>query len=196
LARSRPLGQLGQHLGVAFPANQGGQHRPARDPSTSAATESSLLPASSKGLWGPLAFGGVGLDQPRAVAGEIPQLPDRGRRHEAAPQQPTLQQLSKPGRVTDIGLAAREDLDLAGVDQQQPEARSSRTYQTGFQDWPVASIATWMTPSAASHPANASSPEVKVGKVRTSWPRPPWPSGTRTQATTSSLATSNPAQRR
>jgi hypothetical protein len=65
----------------------------------------------------------------------------------------------------------------------------------GFQYWPVASITTWVTPSAASHPASASSPEVKVWKVRTSWSRPPCPSGTRTQATTSSLATSNPAQR-
>jgi hypothetical protein len=40
---------------------------------------------------------------------------------------------------------------------------SSRTYQTGFQYWPVASITTWVTPSAVSHPASASSPEVKVG---------------------------------
>jgi hypothetical protein len=72
---------------------------------------------------------------------------------------------------------------------------SSSTYQMGFQYWPVASITTWVTPSPASHPANASSPEVKVWKVRTSWARPPRPSGTRTQATTSSLATSNPAQR-
>src|SRR6266511_2748586 len=72
---------------------------------------------------------------------------------------------------------------------------SSRTYQIGFQYWPVASITTWVTPSPASHPANASSPEVNVGNVRTSWSRPPRPSGTRTHATTSSLATSNPAQR-
>jgi hypothetical protein len=33
-----------------------------------------------------------------------------------------LQQLSQPGRVADIGLAAGEDLDVAGVDQQQLEA--------------------------------------------------------------------------
>jgi hypothetical protein len=40
---------------------------------------------------------------------------------------------------------------------------SSSTYHTGFQYWPVASITTWVTPSAASHLASASSPEVKVG---------------------------------
>jgi hypothetical protein len=72
---------------------------------------------------------------------------------------------------------------------------SSSTYQTGFQYWPVASITTWVTPSWASQTASASSPEVNVRNVRTSWVRPPRPSGTRTQATTSSLATSNPAQR-
>jgi hypothetical protein len=56
-------------------------------------------------------------------------------------------------------------------------------------------MTTWVTPSPASQSASASSPEMKVWKVRTSWARPPCPSGTRTQATTSSLATSNPAQR-
>jgi hypothetical protein len=34
-----------------------------------------------------------------------------------------LQQLRQPGRVTDVGLAAGQDLDVAGVDQQQLEAR-------------------------------------------------------------------------
>jgi hypothetical protein len=72
---------------------------------------------------------------------------------------------------------------------------SSSTYQHGFQYWPVASITTWVTPSAASHSASASRPDVKVGKVRTSSRRPPRPSGARTQATSSSLPTSSPAQR-
>ena len=49
----------------------------------------------------------------------IPQLPDRGRRHKAPPQQPMLQQLRQPGGIGHIGLAARQDLDVPGVDQQQ-----------------------------------------------------------------------------
>jgi hypothetical protein len=73
--------------------------------------------------------------------------------------------------------------------------RSSSTCHTGFQYWPVASITTWVTPSTASQSASASSPEVKVGYVRISWRRPLLPAGTRTQATTSSLATSRPAHR-
>jgi hypothetical protein len=50
-----------------------------------------------------LDLGAVDLDQPLAVAGEIPQLPDGRRRHEAAPQQPMLQQLRQPGRISHIG---------------------------------------------------------------------------------------------
>src|SRR5215218_3506710 len=91
----------------------------------------------------------------------------------------------RPGRI----------LTCRALTNNSSKPASSRTYQTGFQYWPVASITTRVTPSAASHPASASNPEVKVGNVRTSWARPPRPSGTRTQATTSSLATSNPAQR-
>ena len=49
LAQHAP-GQLRQHLGVAFPADQGGEHGRARDLSTSEATESSLMPASSRVL--------------------------------------------------------------------------------------------------------------------------------------------------
>jgi len=56
-----------------------------------------------------------------AVAGQLPQLPDRLGRHEARPEQPRLEQLAQPGRVRDIGLAAGDLLDVAGVDQQQLE---------------------------------------------------------------------------
>jgi hypothetical protein len=83
----------------------------------------------------------------------------------------------RPGRI----------LTWRALTNSSSNPRSSSTCHTGFQYWPVASITTWVTPSAASHPASASSPEVKVGNLRTSWARPPRPSGTRTQATTSVL---------
>src|SRR5215207_3231249 len=91
-------------------------------PTTSAATESSLIPASSRVFctrWTSAVWAWKG---PLAVAGEIPQLPDGRRRHEAAPQQPMLQQLRQPGGIGHVGLAAGQDLDLAGVDQQQLQA--------------------------------------------------------------------------
>ena len=45
------LGHLGEHLGVAFAGDEGGEHQPARDARTSEATESSLMPASSRVFW-------------------------------------------------------------------------------------------------------------------------------------------------
>ena len=66
--------------------------------------------------------GGVGLDEPLAVAGQIAQLADGGRRHEAAAEQSVLKELGEPGRVGDVGLAAGQDLDVAVVDQHEFEA--------------------------------------------------------------------------
>lgn len=45
------LGQLGEHLGIAFASDERGEHRPARHACTSDATESSLIPASSSVFW-------------------------------------------------------------------------------------------------------------------------------------------------
>jgi hypothetical protein len=56
----------------------------------------------------------VGLDQPLAVAGQVAQLADGRRGHEAAAQQPTLQQLTQPGGITDVGLAAGQDPGRGG----------------------------------------------------------------------------------
>jgi hypothetical protein len=46
-----PLGQLGQHLGSRSPATRASSIARPDPPSTSAATESSLMPASSKVFW-------------------------------------------------------------------------------------------------------------------------------------------------
>jgi len=100
------------------------------------------MPASSRVLLDPLALRAVRLDQPLAIAGQVAQLADGWRRDEAAPQQPVLHQLRQPGGVADIGLAARQDLDVPGVDPKSWKPRSSSTYQIGFQYWPVASITT------------------------------------------------------
>src|SRR3954452_10908980 len=74
--------------------------------------------------------------------------------------------------------------------------RSSRTYQTGFQYEPVASIAMSVTPSVVNQSAISSSAPVNEANVRVSLRRPrPAVSGVRTQATTSFLPISIPAQR-
>ena len=117
LLAQHPLGQLGEHVGVAFTGDQRRQHRPARHPQHVRGDRVQLDPGVLEGLLDPLALGGVGLDQPFAVAGQVPQLADRRGRHEAAAQQAVLEQLGQPLGVSHVGLAARQDLDVAGVDQ-------------------------------------------------------------------------------
>jgi hypothetical protein len=72
LASQPATGQLGQDLRVALPSDQGGQHRPARDPNHVGGHRVQLDPGVLQGLLDPLDLGGVGLDQALAVAGEIP----------------------------------------------------------------------------------------------------------------------------
>src|SRR6266498_4180590 len=105
----------------------------------------------------------------------------------SASQAASATSVLRPGRI----------LTWRALTSSSASPRSSSTYQTGFQYWPVASITTWVTPSASSQSASAARSALKVANVRTSWRRrPPAPgAGVRTQATTSRLATSNPAQR-
>jgi hypothetical protein len=69
------------------------------------------------------------------------------------PPQLDIEGVLRPGRI----------LTWRALTNMSSKPASSSTYQTGFQYWPVASITTWVTPSAASQAASASSPEVKVG---------------------------------
>jgi hypothetical protein len=79
--------------------------------------------------------------------------PNGSPRRQPLPPQLDIEGVLRPGRI----------LTWQALTSSSSKPRSSSTYQTGFQYWPVASITTWVTPSAASHPASASSPEVKVG---------------------------------
>jgi hypothetical protein len=135
------------------------------------------------------------LDQPLAVADKIPQLADGRRRHEAAPQQPMLQQLRQPGRVTDIGLAAGEDLDVPGVDQQQLEAPPLKDIPDGLPV-PAGGLHHHLGDLLAGQPVGQRLQPRSEGLKRPHLlGSAAAPIGVRTQATTSSLATPNPAQR-
>lgn len=57
-----------------------------------------------------------------AVAGQAPQGTERRRRHEARAKQAGLEQPTQPLGVGDVGLSARELLDVLGVDQEKVEA--------------------------------------------------------------------------
>src|SRR5215218_1743050 len=155
--RSLPLASSARALGSRSPATRAASIARPETPRTSVATETLLDAGVLQGLLDPLALGAVGLDQAFAVAGQIPQLADRRRRHEAAAQQPTLQQLSKPGRVADVGLAAGQDPGRGG---RWPAAIPTRAppapTRSASSSWPVASITTWVTPSACSQSARVS----------------------------------------
>ena len=83
-------------------------------PSTSLATLASLMLASSSTFWTRLMHRGTVADQARPLPGQVAQLADRRRRDEAGPQQAVLEQLGDPLGVLDVGLAARDLLDVAG----------------------------------------------------------------------------------
>jgi hypothetical protein len=80
----------------------------------SVATETLLDAGVLQRLLDPLALGAVGLDQALAVAAQVAQLADRRRGTKAAPQQSTLQQLTQPGGITDVGFAAGQDPGRGG----------------------------------------------------------------------------------
>jgi hypothetical protein len=112
------LGQLGQHLGVALAGDQGGEHRPPGHAQHVGGDRVQLDPGVLEGLLDALALAGVGLDEPLAVAGQVPQFADRRRRHEARPQHLPLGDLGQPHRIQPVGLRPpRQVLDVLGVDQ-------------------------------------------------------------------------------
>ena len=75
------------------------------------------MPASSERLVQPVDLARALLDLRLAIAREVAQLADRLGRHEVGLQQPRLGELAQPRRVGDVGLAARDLLDVPGVDQ-------------------------------------------------------------------------------
>ena len=88
--------------------------------------------ASSSDLLDPVGHRRPVGDQLGPLPRQVAQLADRRGRHEAGREQAVLQQLGDPLGVLDVGLAARDLLDVVGVDQDQLEA-ASRRCQTGFQ---------------------------------------------------------------
>jgi hypothetical protein len=82
LVAQRRLGQVSEHDGVSFPVDQRLQHQAARDTQHVRGDGVELDPGVLQHFLHPLLLGGVGLDQPFAVAGEIAQFADRCRRHE------------------------------------------------------------------------------------------------------------------
>jgi hypothetical protein len=69
------------------------------------------------------------------------------------PPELDIEGVLRPGRI----------LTWRALTSSSSNPRSSSTYQQGFQYCPVASITTWVMPSACSQSASASRLEVNVG---------------------------------
>ena len=111
-------GQLGQHLGVAFPGDQRGHHRPPGDAEDVRGHDRQLQAGVLQQLLHPVLLRGADPDQIDPVPGQVPQPADVAGRHEAGPQHLPLGDLAQPHRVQPVGLGpARQMLDVFGVDQ-------------------------------------------------------------------------------
>ena len=80
----------------------------------SVATEDSLIPASSSSFSSRWISRAAFPGDRGAGPGQIPQLADRLRWHERAADQTVRAELGQPGRVGDVGLAARAGSSRAG----------------------------------------------------------------------------------
>ena len=69
---------------------------------------------------------GAIVDQCLAIPREVPELADGHWWHEAAPQQPMLQQLGDPHAVMDVRLPPRDLLDMRRIDEQAGEVALER----------------------------------------------------------------------
>ena len=96
--------QLRERLGVAFPGDQRGHHRPPGDPEDIGGDHGELDARVFEEFLDPVLLRGAHTDQIDAVAGQIPQPADRPRRHETGPQHLPFGDFAQPDRVEHVGL--------------------------------------------------------------------------------------------
>ena len=194
-SRAVALRQLGQRRGVGLARDQRRQHRPPRLAQDVGGHGGQLDVGALQGLLQPVDLGRPLPDQARPVAGQLPQLPLRPVRHEAAGEQPVPQQVGQPLAVPDVGLAPRHRLDVPGVDQQQREAAPPAGSRSASSR-PRCSPSPRGSPRAppASRPAPAGRGHRPEGPDLLAAASRPVRCVT-TQATTSRLCTSSPQQR-
>jgi hypothetical protein len=158
LGAQPPLGQLSQHLWVALAGDQRLQHRATRGAQHVGGDRVQLDAGVLQRLLDALALGGVGLDEPLTVAvrsrssrigaGGTKLPPSSPCSNSSASQAASHTSVLRPGR----------SLTWRALTNSSRKPRPSSTYQTGFQLLAGGLHHHLVTPSAASHPASASSP--------------------------------------
>jgi hypothetical protein len=144
------VSQRRQHLRVAFPGDQGGQHGPAGDAEDVGGDRVQLDAGVLQGLVDPLGLGGVGLDQLLAVAAKVAQLTDRRCGTKLPRSSPGSSNSANQAASATSGFRPGRSLTWRALTSSSANPRASSTYQIGFQCWPVASSTTWVTPSTWS----------------------------------------------
>ena len=117
----RPLVQSGQPLGIGLPGDERRENRPATDAQDVGDHACQLHVRVFQRLLQALRVPRDLADQLLAGPRQVAQLLNRGRRHEAAPNQPVRQQVGNPGRVLPVALAARNVADVLRVGEHERE---------------------------------------------------------------------------
>ncbi len=119
-------GKLGQLRGLCHSGQERLQDRPRRDRvglrSDAGQLDAGVLQHLLQALDRPCAL----LDLRLAQTGQVAQPPDLQGRHEARAHQPVLDQLTDPGRVDHVRLAAGDVAQVAGVQEPALEVRLER----------------------------------------------------------------------
>ena len=151
------LGEIGKHGRVGRARDERVEHR-APGLAKNVRRDAVQLDAGVlQGLVQPVSFAFTLSDLRLAIPRQRPQPPLRLGCHKATAQQPRFHQLTEPHGVADVGLAARDVLDVRALHSVSSKS-SSRICQTGCQYTPVASIATCLTRCAESQPCSAIRP--------------------------------------
>ena len=119
--RSRPSARSANFAGSSSPRIKACSMARPDFPRMSEATAPSLMFASSKTLWMRLPSRVCSERQLGSEPGQIPQLAEGARRHEAAAQQPARPQLSDPLGIAHIRLPAGHRFDDPRIDQNEWE---------------------------------------------------------------------------
>ena len=117
------LGKLGYGRRIGFAGKQGFQHRPRGGAVQISGDRGQFDPGVLEQLLQPLDLAGAVPSHGGTGAGQVAQLPDWFRWNERATDQTMGAELSKPGCIRDVGLAARQVLDVSGIDQHHLHAR-------------------------------------------------------------------------
>jgi hypothetical protein len=95
-----------------------GHHRPPGDPENVGGHHGEFDARVLEEFFDPILLRGAGADQIDAVAGQIPQLPDRLGRHETRAQHLPFGHFAQPDGVQLVGLGSTGQMfDVAGINQ-------------------------------------------------------------------------------